>query len=255
MLIILEPPQGSDVLIKPYKSKIYKYFSIKALRKGAYITVDSVKMQKHVKILSGVNAVVIQNGIDIKTINKNHLKKNNVDREKIVSIRGFTSLYRIKQIIEARNNSRSNQRLGMHLIFPFKDANYYESTIGFLKKQDRILGRLDKNDMYKLLFESFLVISIPTSDSSPRSVYEAIFCGCAVAITREEYYESLPQCMRDRIIVVDISKQNWFDEAIKMAKNLLKFPYVPSKEVLRDYNQENSFNHIAQLLEWVPKWV
>ena len=49
-------PQGSDILIKPYKSFLYKYFAIKSLKLAKAVTVDSLKMQSKINELSGVNA-------------------------------------------------------------------------------------------------------------------------------------------------------------------------------------------------------
>ena len=66
--------------------------------------------------------------------------------------------------------------------YPFAEKNYKSKINNYLKCSDSDLGRIEKKiDLYKILNSTVLAISIPESDSSPRSVYEAIFCGCAIA--------------------------------------------------------------------------
>ena len=64
--------------------------------------------------------------------------------------------------------------------------------------------------LYQFLSEAVAVFSIPVSDSSPRSVYEAIFCGTCVITTYKQWIELLPRCMRSRVLIVDIEKKDWF---------------------------------------------
>ena len=94
------------------------------------------------------------------------------------------------------------------------------------------LGKVDKKNMYKILLETILVISIPSSDSSPRSVYEAIFCGCAVGITYQPYYDLLPLCMKKRIVLIDLNNNNWFNLTYDLSKKIINKKYIPSKEAL-----------------------
>ena len=84
--------------------------------------------------------------------------------------------------------------------------------------EDEDISRLNKIDMYKNFIEAKLVISIPYSDSSPRSVYEAIFCGAIVAITYNNYYQNLPDSLKARVIIVDINQKGWFYNAINRGR-------------------------------------
>lgn len=113
---------------------------------------------------------------------------------------------------------------------------------------DDDLGRLDKNDMYRLLSESFLVISIPESDSSPRSVYESIFSGCCVAVTYNQWIESLPQCMKNRLFIVDLDDPLWLEKAFEFAKKCVLVPYVPSEEALEMFDQRKSIGKVIEKL-------
>jgi hypothetical protein len=240
-------PQGSDILVKPYKSILYRYFSKIALRSAKYVTVDSNSMANSVFLISGISPCIIQNGIDLSSIlNSYNFKKPY--RDKVISIRGFASLYCLEKILEARNNSSKFQSEPITFIYPFVDSIYKDKLSSFFRNFDFDIGRLEKNEMYDLLFNSFLVISIPQSDSSPRSVYEAIFCGCAVAIRYNPFYDDLPKCMKSRIILIDFNNPNWFDDSINSARIIVESDYVPSLQALNDYDQLKSSAKMIELL-------
>lgn len=245
-------PQGSDILIKPKRSIFFKYFSIYGLMKAKHVTVDSKNMQQGVFNLTGRHASIIQNGIDLDAINffaKNSEGCNDMIsclRTEILSIRGFTPLYRIKDILIARN--RIDNEVPITFIYPFYEFNYKAQCSGLLYTNDIDLGKVHRSTMYGILYKSKLVISIPSSDSSPRSVYEAIFCGSAVAITYNSYYELLPYCMKSRIIIVDINNENWFADAIYKAELINKKPYIPSDLAKEMFNQKESFKKLQELL-------
>lgn len=242
-------PQGSDVLIKPKKSRLYKYFTIKSLKKAKAITVDSVAMQNGVFEMCGIKPELIQNGIDIESITA--FKKKNYKEEtrfRYLSIRGFTELYRIGLILKTRNESVLVNKTPITFIYPFADLEYKNKIIPMLGDQDSDLGRIDRIMMYEILLQTKLVFSIPISDSSPRSVYEAIFCGCAVAITYHPYYDTLPDCMKKRIIILDLSLPNWFDIAIEKAEQIITEPFNPTSIALNLFDQKKSFKQIETLL-------
>jgi hypothetical protein len=235
-------PQGSEILVRPYRSKIYKYFAKKALRAAEYVTVDSINMQNEIYKISGVKAIIIQNGVDTDTLTKINSNK----RDKITSIRGMTPLYRIEEIIKARNNVFDEK--GINFIYPFGEKEYIENNLLLMQNVDNNIGRLNKNEMYKLLSESYLVLSIPKSDSSPRSVYESIFLGCCVAVTQNEYIDILPQCMKDRLYIVNLDDKEWFKKAHEKALELKEIQYIPSNEALEMFNQDKSMLKAIEVL-------
>ena len=67
-------PQGSEILVRPYKSKLYKKYAIKSLMAADKVIVDSINMQRKVKELSDVDAVVMKNGFNTSIL----LNKNNI---------------------------------------------------------------------------------------------------------------------------------------------------------------------------------
>jgi hypothetical protein len=199
--------------------------------------------------ISSVSPNIIQNGIDIDAIEK--LKKHVVsteecaERDKLVSIRGLTDLYRIREIL----NSRGGLNVPITFIYPFYERAYKCDLEKDFSRFDTDVGRLDRRGMYELLFQAQLTVSIPSSDSSPRSVYEAVFCGSPVCITNHPYYEALPDCMKKRIILIDVTRQNWFAEALEIAQVIKKKKYQPSEEALDVFDQKRAFKKVSELIE------
>ena len=239
-------PQGSDILIKPYSSKLYRRYAIKSLQAAKAVTVDSEKMKQKAFELAGIRASIVQNGIDITAIEKAK-EKTPKSRNLILSLRGLTPLYRIKEILLARNNSAQSD-FPLTFIYPFKDEGYNREIAQLFSPKDLNIGRVDREKMYNLLLNSLLVLSIPMSDSSPRSVYEAIFCGCAIAISYQPYYDALPECMKERIILTDLNNKDWFEIAFKKAKEIIQKPFIPTDEALDVYDQRRSFKKVSAIL-------
>jgi hypothetical protein len=241
-LKFIATPMGSDVLVRPDQSVLYKFMTCHALKFAYIITVDSVSMKNKVFELSGKESIIIQNGIDVRLINT-YLNRSLV-RNNIVSIRGFYSNYQIDRIIESRYLSKLD--IGISFVYPFFDINYRDQILKKFANLDKDLGRLDKNDLYTLLASSFLILSIPESDSSPRSVYEAIFSGACVAASYSEWINTLPRCMKERVIVVDLNNPIWLFNAIKDAEIISKTPYIPTHEALVEYDQYESMKKVCK---------
>jgi hypothetical protein len=233
---------GSDVLVRPDESAFYKYLTKKSLAAAEQITGDSVKMQEKILELSNRSSHVIQNGIDVRGINS-YLNED-IERKAIVSIRGFYPNYQIDQIISSRKHLENTVKI--KFIYPFYEAGYRESMRQGFESGDEDLGRLPKDELYKLLSSTFLAISIPESDSSPRSVYEAIFCGCCIAVSYSPWIDSLPVCMYRRLVVVDLAQQNWLGDAIERAREITKVKYVPSQKALDLYDEVASMKIVCR---------
>lgn len=237
-------PQGPEILIRPYTSKIYKYFTIKSLMAADRVTVDSVNLQNGIRKLCGKEVDLVQNGIDVAQIQRT--VKDSGERNAISSIRGMYPLYRIYEIVEARNRTAPEQPLV--LFYPFWEDGYKDKISKMLSSADTDLARiLVKTDMYRLMAQTYLVISIPESDSSPRSVYESIFCGCCVAVTYNPWIENLPACMRKRVYVIELEDENWFKKAIAHAKTVSSEPFIPSEEAMDMFDQDRSMRKMADL--------
>lgn len=241
-------PQGSELLVRPYQSKQYMKFATRALRAAKYVTVDSVNMQKSAEKFSGVRPHIVQNGIDVKSI-LNYLRHSEQPiRDVWLSMRGFAPLYRETEILKARNASSRYGDYPLTFVYPFFDEPYMEEAKPLMKECDKVIGRLQRDDLYTMMRKTELVFSIPASDSSPRSVYESIFLGCPVIIVKNDYVDMLPKSMQERIIVADITKDGWFDKAVKDAGEVAKKPYVADREAIEMFDQEECWEKVYQLL-------
>lgn len=241
-------PQGSELLVRPYRSRLYKYFAIKALRAAKFITVDSINMQKSAEEISGIRPHIIQNGIDVKSILQFVAQHSTSNRDGLLSIRGFTKLYREIDILNARNSSIQHKDSPIMFVYPFFDEQYLEEAKPLMIEKDALLGRLQRTDLYEKLANAKVVISIPSSDSSPRSVYEAIFLGCPVVITRNSYVDMLPRGMQERIVIANIEENNWFDKAVNHANEIALKPFTITDEYINMFDQEACFDKVYALL-------
>lgn len=233
-------PQGSEILVRPLRSKIYKRFAVKSLRAASSVIVDSVNMEKKVLELSGVKAIIMKNGFStFEILSKSKKSERNI----ILSIRGFKPTYRIEKILEAR--SQSKEQLPITFVYPAYEEDYKTRISESFITEDQDLGRLDKKLLYEKMSKTLLAISLPFSDSSPRSVYECIFAGACVAATYSPYLDELPRCMRKRIYPIQIDDKYWFDKALSFAKKTTTIPFVPSEEALEMCDQERTIRKIV----------
>ena len=180
-------PMGSDIIIQSQNNYIYKYMAKKAYIGSDIITGDSIFLQKKGFILGSKKEdnYIIQNGVDTDIF---YFKKNNI-RQKLelkesdlllFSPRGLDPIYNIKKIINSiKILVDKNVKLKCIFAYAFGDE-YFESLNQFvnnLNLEDYIIWQrnIDPNKMAKIYNASDIVISIPDSDSSPASVYEAMF--------------------------------------------------------------------------------
>lgn len=239
----LGTPQGSEVLVRPKRSKLYKGFAVKALTGATVVTVDSVNMRDRILQMTGKRSLIVQNGIDIPAIQA--AVRTGQERSRVLSLRSIHPLYRIDLILAARANSRSQADLTF--VYPSWEEGYRLTTFELLRPSDHDLGRMSsRTEMYRVMANSQLAISIPASDSSPRSVYEAIFCGCGVAVTYNPWIDVLPNCMKSRVFVIDLDDPVWFDRAIEWAGRVARTSYHPSETALELFDQRKSMATLAE---------
>lgn len=236
-------PMGSDVLVRPDHSLIYRLFTIKALRAASAITVDSMALRDKIQVLCQAKSTIIQNGIDTETIAA--VVASGGERSRVTSIRAMDPNYRIYELVQARN--LSSYRGKLEFIYPFMEAGYKDKVGSITVDGDVNHGRIARDQMYHLFAETLLAISIPHSDSSPRTVYEAIYCGCCVAVSYGTWIDALPECMRARLYVVDVNDNKWFDKAIEFAKQVTANPYLPSEAAIKSYDQKEAMKAVCSV--------
>ncbi len=247
-VVFVGTPQGSDLLVKPWKSKLFHYLSAKAMQAAKLVTVDSEAMADAALKIANVRTAIVQNGVSVTEIrprvSKTPTERNM--RHSVVSPRAITPLYRIAEIISARNAMGENGP-PLCLFYPFSESEYLGKCRSLRVDEDLDLGRVDRERMYQIFSEARLVISIPLSDSSPRSVYEAIFCGAPVAICHNRYYDILPEDMKNRMILIDLDNPDWFEKALIAADLLIQSEPEFSAATWDMFDQRESLKKIMEL--------
>jgi hypothetical protein len=236
-------PVGSEILLRPDQSRFYRWFARRALRAADMVLVDSVAMQAKVRELCGKEALVVQYGVPVAEI-RSAIPPGAPPRTEVLSLRGVTPLYRIDEIMKAR--AASHSRPALTFTYPFWETNYREMVRSQMRPDDQDLGRVPLEELYPIYARALLAISIPRSDSSPRSVYSAIFAGCCVAVTPNPWLDHLPRCMRERVVTVDLDDPSWLDGALERAAVVVRTPYEPSREALARYDQVESLRRVAR---------
>lgn len=236
-------PMGSDYLLKPDQSKIYSLLANYSLSKAWKITVDSLKLKEHVeKVFGYKNVTIIQNGIDTEYIANYRINSKSTSNLRFLSIRGLTELYQIKNFLEVRN--LLGHRIPIDIVYPFKHYEYEKQIEGLIDIADQNIGRVNKDELYRLMANSFAVISTPVSDSSPRSVYEAIFCGAIVITTNLEWIKMLTPNMKNRIVTINSFSIEDFKSAIEIVESKLNINFTPTDEDIIHFDQNKQMNYL-----------
>jgi len=225
-------PQGGELTERPKESTVYRKLMGWVLNGAAYSFVDSERMRSMAIELGCVRVGIYQYGVDTSACRRSDMSNK---RWRIVSNRGIEANYQIDRIQFGRDRQQTRERLTF--VYPFWEATYLKAFRARLRIGDEDLGRISKDRCYQLYAESRLVISIPQTDSSPRSVYEAIFCGAAVATTGSRWIDDLPLSMRNRIRVVDPEEEGWLSDAVNWADKLSNAPFVPCEDAISRYDQ------------------
>ena len=228
-------PQGSEILLRPFRNQLYKFFASTILSHSDCITVDSIHMKSNISNFSKTNVKLVQNGIDTSFFINCSMNSKIVP---ICSIRGLTSLYRIEQIFLSRNSYLPD--IPITTVSPFQKDEYYNYVHSLSLDGDAFRSNLVKSDFANLLGQTLLVVSIPSSDSSPRSVYEAIFAGAFVATTYLPWVDNITSSMLSRLILCNLDDPNWLELAYYTALKNSHKPFVPCAESIDKFDQHIS---------------
>jgi len=238
-------PMGSDIILHAQKNLIYKYMAKKTFKRANVVTGDSILLQKNgykVGAKSKTN-YVIQNGVDSSIFfpKKNNLKaKYNISDDEILifSPRSITPLYNIDIIIDAIYKLKTKgYKVKCMFSFAFGDnySSQLQNQIRELQLDSSIiwLGFLNYKKMAEHYNSADIVLSIPSSDSSPKSVYEAMFCKKPTIVSDLEWsYELLngSDCIirvpirdSDSLSIAIMDLINNPDQMTQIASNALEY--------------------------------
>lgn len=240
-LPIIYTTQGSEILIRSQNNFFYKYMAKRVFNSVDIVTNDSKTIQNAAFKLGAKyeNNYIIQNGVDLKVFNT---KVENIRSTKLMidddtfliySPRGFIPLYNIIDIIEALNLLK-NENIKFKCMFAFAfGEEYLEKYKALITKyglEDYVIwnGYLEHIDMAKYYFSANITLSVPSSDSSPKSVYESMACGTPVIVSE------LP----------------WTNEYLTEGKNIVKVklnsPEQIKDAILRLYEDKIFYKKIVE---------
>lgn len=225
-------PQGGELTERPKESALYRRLMRWTLSGAKYTFVDSQRMKQTANELGCTDVAIYQYGIDTAACQS---ADTGLERWRLVSNRGIQDNYRIEHIQFARDSECDS--IPLTFFYPLWEQQYWQAFRQRLRPGDQDLGRIDKEQCYKLYAESRLVISIPESDSSPRSVYEAIFCGAPVVTTPSLWVDDLPASMRRRVLLVDPKSVGWLRQALIWADECIRNPFEPCTDAISRYDQ------------------
>ena len=237
-------PQGSEILVRARNNKLYKLLAGFILKGAKHITTDSILMKKTINNFYKLDSFVVQNGIDSSNILKIKENKPIYKDEYLLSFRSIHANYRILEILKTRNYS--SPEIPIYFVYPSFDNDYFNEVKRYLKPFDRLFGKVEKKRLFSLMANSIATISIPISDSSPKSVYESIFSGAPTILQDNPYQDHMTDSMKSRVIsfaTSDIKNSNWLSDSIKEAKKICK-EYTPCKSSYEKFDSEFILNAI-----------
>lgn len=203
---------GSDVLKLPDEhpelSRKYRF---------CYRFCDAVVQDSKVAQKKGIelgaskkNNTVIDLGIDLGIfhpgIQKGKFKKEHAIKENahiIFSPRSFTPLYNIEDIIDTIKPVLDKFPDTVYVFCSHVKDRRYVKRLEELDMKEHIilLGYVDNEKELPYVYaDSDVVVSVPSSDSSPRTVYEAMACGCTVIVSDLPWIKGKLQEQRDIIV-------------------------------------------------------
>ena len=207
--------QGSDVLIAADLYPIFKLFY-----RIYYGFVDGVVQDSEIVQRKGLmlgapdeNNEIIEIGVDFRVFNPNveygkaRKELGLSDGDKMIfSSRGLKSLYNLEIVLKAIPSVISSEK---HVKFVFAShilgfMEKYGSLIKQLGIEDNVIlaGQLNHTEtMPYFCKDADVMVSVPSSDSSPLSVYEAMACKTPSIVSDLPWFKGKLQKDREMVVV------------------------------------------------------
>jgi len=171
---------GTDVLISPRQSKIYKFLLRFAFKKADWINTLAPHMSDAVEEI-GVDmskVEVVPFGINMKLFNA-HGRVENTNKFVVSSTRNFELIYNIPHMLKALALVQDKiPNLEIRLGGAGSLRAELEQLVADLKIRNVIFtGKISQVELVKMLQESNLFISVSLSDGNNLSLVEAMSCG------------------------------------------------------------------------------
>lgn len=174
---------GSDVLISPRQSLVYKWLLKLVFFKADWITTMADHMKVAAKKYIGDfdnKTQVLPFGIDTSLFNDDN-RTYATNRLVIVSTRNFEDVYRIPDVLHAVNAVRKQvDSVELHLVGDGSKREEVEELVRALNLSGvtKIHGRIPQPKIVDILKKSHVFLSLSSSDGNNISLNEAMACGC-----------------------------------------------------------------------------
>ncbi len=178
---------GTDILISPVNSIVYRKVLFYVFKKADWITAMSDYMRERMIELgsSPEKTSTIIFGIDTAVFN---LQNHSVSADKfiITSTRNFEPVYNIPHLIESFAEARKmNSKLQLNLIGDGTMRKGLEEVVVGKNLSDsvRFFGKVSQGELSDILKRSHLFVSVSLSDGNNISLNEAMACGVVCIAT------------------------------------------------------------------------
>jgi len=210
--------RGSDLLVKPLKNKLLQLIYRILYKFADAVVQDSLATQKSGRKYGAPskNNEIIELGVNLEIFNLNvksgfARKKMGISQETkyIFSPRGFDDIYNIDKIIESIILVKDQYPDVKYVFCRHSGDSWikYEKLSSDLGVSENVIfvGFLDnEKDMPYYYKDADVVVSVPSSDSSPRSVYEAMACGATVIVSELQWFHDKFSRNKDLLLVVPV---------------------------------------------------
>ncbi len=175
--ILVQSAWGTDILVTPNRSFLYKFITKYSLNKANIVTSDSEYMSNVIKKLSKTKCVTFPFGLDYLP----DVKIEDKDINLCFSNRALTENYNIENVIYAfAAMAFKNENLKLIIANDGAMRNELIEITKNIGLSNRIefkgfLSASQQNEIYK---KSTYYFSLPTSDSTSVSLLEAMAFGC-----------------------------------------------------------------------------
>lgn len=174
---LIQSTWGTDILVTPFKNKIYYHLTKFALNQADLITSDSDYMTEIIRKLSKSETITFTFGLDEIPDISNSQKEENL----FYSNRMLIENYNIREVILLFSRiSKVNSLARLVISHDGELRNELEGLSKELGLQDKIAfkGFISPEEQISWYNKSQFYISIPTSDSTSVSLLEAMAYGC-----------------------------------------------------------------------------
>lgn len=243
---------GSDILVFPQRSRVWRtYLKIFFPFSDAVIQDALIAQKEGIKYgASPVNNEVIEVGVDFKFFNREVEK--GVARKRlglgpeqkfVFSPRSFADLYNIDIVMETIHWVKQHFPDVRYVFCKYSGdlTDKLKSIIERTNVADNVIfaGRLETQSELPFFYrDADVVVSVPSSDTSPRSVTEPIACGTPVIISEIPWYHGKFEKNKDVKVVSLRDTEELTAAIIGVLKNEIT--------VNRESAYQRVFNHINQ---------